>query len=201
MRGRLRGGVTCRLALTAAWSVLLVTIPFECALAGSRHGAHQGSEFSVTETPKSYAALAPLIGEWNVGPPGAATAFVQRFSWGPDRAYIRFSVALIVADGEEHLHLDGMVIWNAATRRFDYLLAVEPGSLNQEQGEFYQDDHGDIIRDVTLTGADGSVASFRQTFRAMADGRFGVTLMRRTDGDWTPTFPGSDQLVMVRRAG
>lgn len=197
----LRGCGTCGLALATAWSVLLVAVPLECALAGSQHGADQGSGSSVTETPGSYAELAPLIGEWNVGPPGAATAFVERFSWGPNRAYIRFSVALIVANGDEHLHLDGMVIWNAATRRFDYLLAVEPGSLNQEQGEFYQNDDGDIIRDVTLTGADGSVASFRQTFRAMADGRFAVALMRRTDGGWAPTFPGSDQLVMVRRAG
>ena len=201
MSGKLRGCGVCGLALATAWSALLAAVPVESALAGSQHGAHQSSEPSIAETPESYAALAPLIGEWNVGPPGAATAFVERFSWGPNRAYIRFSVALIVANGGEHLHLDGMVIWNAATRRFDYLLAVEPGSLNQEQGEFYRNDDGDIIRDVTLTGADGSVASFRQTFRAMDDRRFEVALMRRTDGGWAPTFPGSDQLVMVRRAG
>lgn len=94
-------------------------------------GAHAGDEI-----PPPYADLAPLIGELNVGPAGAGTAFIERFSWGPNRGYIRFSVSLIDPSGEERLHLDGMVIWNAATRGFDYLLAVEPGAFAQERGEF-----------------------------------------------------------------
>jgi hypothetical protein len=175
----------------SAWLTASTVAALACASAGNE----------TAEAPEPYAALAPLIGEWNVGPAGASTAFVERFSWGPNRAYIQFSVTLIVASGEEHLHMDGMVIWNAATRRFDYLLAVEPGSLAQEQGEFYRNDKGDIIRDVILTGADGATGQFRQTFRAMNDGRFGISLLRRTAGGWTPTFPGSDQLIMARRAG
>ena len=123
MSGKLRGCGACGLALATAWAMCWRPFPPNRYWPRSQHGARQGSEPSIVETPESYGALAPLIGEWNVGPPGAATAFVERFSWGPNRAYIRFSVALIVANGGEHLHLDGMVIWNAATRRFDYLLA------------------------------------------------------------------------------
>jgi hypothetical protein len=175
----------------SAWLIASTVTGLACASAGNEPA----------ETPEPYAALAPLIGEWNVGPPGAATAFVERFSWGPNRAYIQFSVTLIVASGEEHLHMDGMVIWNAATRRFDYLLAVEPGSLAQEQGEFYLNDAGDIVREVVLTDADGATGQFRQTFHAMNDGRFGVSLLRQTAGGWTSTFPGSDQLIMARRTG
>jgi hypothetical protein len=151
--------------------------------------------------PEPYAALAPLIGEWNVGAADAAPAFVQRFSWGPNRAYIWTSVALIRPSGEDHLHLDGLVVWNGATRRFDYLFAIEPGSLTQEQGEFHVENDGVIVRDVVLTAADGTTGRFRQTFRSLGDGRFETSLKRQTDDGWTPTFPGSDRLTMVRRAG
>jgi hypothetical protein len=155
--------------------------------------------FAATEPPEPYSALEPLIGEWDVGPPGSAPAFVERFSWGPNRAYIWMSVALLVASGDEHPHFEGMIIWNAATRRFDYLFAVEPGSLTQEQGEFRVAEHGEIIRDVVLTRPDGSTGIFRQTFRALADGRFETTLMGESPDGWKPTFPGSDRLVMLPR--
>ena len=94
-----------------------------------------------------------------------------------------------------------MILWNAATRRFDYLLAVEPGSLNQERGEIYQNDRGEIIRDVTLTAPDGSTGIFRQTFRPLADGNYAVSLLRQTGRIWSPTFPGSDRLLMRPHAG
>ena len=156
---------------------------------------------AVAEAPAAHEVLAPLVGEWNVGPPGAATAFIERFSWGPERAYIWSSVTLLGASGEERPHLEGLIIWNAAKRRFDYLFALEPGSLNQEQGEFYLDENGVIVREVVLTGADGSIGRFRQTFRAMGDGRFETSLMRQTADGWSPSFPGSERLLMVRRTG
>lgn len=144
--------------------------------------------------------LDPLIGEWNVAPPGAATAFVERFSFGPKQAYVWVEVAFIQASGGEHLHFEGISVWNAATGRFDYLYAVEPGSGVQEKGEIYADDDGVIVRDVTLTAADGSVSVFRQTFRDLGDGRFETTLMRRSADGWQPTFPGSERLIMIRRS-
>jgi hypothetical protein len=145
-----------------------------------------------------YAPLAPLIGEWNVGPEGGAPAFVERFSWGPGNAYVWVKVALIRPQGDEHLHFEGMVIWNAATLRFDYLFAVEPGSRIQEQGEFWVDGNGDIVRDVVLTAADGKTARFKQTFRRLDVDRVATSLLRETTEGWSPTFPGSDKLVMVR---
>jgi len=111
------------------------------------------------------------------------------------------NVALLAASGEEHLHFERLVIWNAATRRFDYLFAVAPGSLTQERGEFHVAANGAIVRDVVLTGPDGSIGNFRQTFRALADGRFETTLMRETPDGWKPTFPGSDLLTMAPRKG
>lgn len=141
----------------------------------------------------------PLIGEWNVGPPGGAAAFIERFSWGQQRAYVWVRVALIRATGEEHLHFEGIAVWNAATKRYDYLFAVEPGSGVQEQGEFYAGADGFIVRDVALTAADGSTGTFRQTFRDLGDGRFETTLMRKTADGWAPTFPGSEKLIMIRR--
>jgi hypothetical protein len=148
-----------------------------------------------------YAVLEPLVGEWDVGPAGGPPAFVERFTWGPNRGYLWMSVALLRGAEPEHLHFEGPIVWNASTRRFDYLFAVEPGSLTQERGEFRIEADGSIVRDVVLTSANGTTAVFRQTFRSFGDGRFESTLMRETAEGWLPTFPGSDSLAMVRRAG
>lgn len=178
-----------RLAVLAALAALVA--------AGSSAGARESASPAAGSDP--YAALAPLIGEWDVGPVDGPPAFVERFSWGPRRGYVWVSVALLRGTEPEHLHFEGLVIWNAATRRFDYLFAVEPGSLTQERGEFRVDGDGTIVRDVVLTAADGGTANFRQTFRTLGDGRIETTLMRETPDGWTPTFPGSDKLTMVRR--
>ena len=152
-----------------------------------------------TATAAEKTLLDPLIGEWNVSPPGGVTAFIERFSFGPSQGYVWVQVALIQPSGEEHLHFEGMSVWNAATGRFDYLYAVEPGSGVQEKGEIYAGDGGVIVRDVTLTAADGSTATFRQTFRDLGDGRFETALMRKSADGWQPTFPGSERLIMTRR--
>ena len=168
---------TCKLLAIAVLSVFL-------------SGAADANEKSL---------LDPLIGEWNVGPPGGAAAFVERFRWGPKQGYVWIQVALIPPSGEEHLHFEGMAAWNAATKRFDYLFAVEPGSGTQEQGAFYAGEDGSIIRDVVLADSKGSTAMFRHTFRDLGDGRFETSLMRKTADGWEPTFPGSEKLTMVRR--
>lgn len=152
-----------------------------------------------TQTTEAYAVFAPLIGDWDTGPAGSSPAFVQRFSWGPNQGYVVFRTSLLDGAGAERLHFEGPIMWNGVTHRFDYLFAVEPGSMNQEQGEIHVNDGGDIVRDVTLAGADGSSAHFRQTFRDLGQGRFETSLMRETETGWTPTFPGSDRLLMVRR--
>lgn len=158
-----------------------------------------GAPGAWAQTTDPYAPLAPLIGEWDTGPAGSPPAFVQRFSWGPDRGYVMLRTTLSDGAGTERLHFEGPIMWNGATRRFDYLFAVEPGSLSQEQGEIRVVEGGDLVRDVTLTSADGSVARFRQTFHELGHDRFETSLMRQTATGWAPTFPGSDRLVMMRR--
>lgn len=186
-------------ALVACGALAIAASPF-----ASAQGAGSGVEAKVSgqdAVPEAYEALGPLIGEWEVGPPGAAPAFVENFSWGPNRAYVWVKVLLLRAPGDEHLHFEGLVVYNASTGRFDYLFVVEPGSLTQESGEFHVEADGTIIRDVVLTAASGKTTNFRQTFRSLGDGKFQTTLMRQTGAGWTQTFPGSDDLTMVRRAG
>ncbi len=172
---------------------------FAAAAAGCIALLSSPAGFAQTAGP--YAALEPLIGEWDVGAAGAAPTFVQGFSWGPKQSYVWVSVNLLEAGGEKHLHFEGLVLWNGASRKFDYLFVVEPGSLGQERGEIHVEADGLIVRDVALTAANGKTSRFRQTFRLLDAGRIETSLMRETDGGWAPTFPGSDRLTMVRREG
>lgn len=181
-----------RRAGTAAWLTGLALLTL-CACAVASPQAMQPA------APDPYALFDALIGEWEVSPAGGPPAFVEQFSWGPERAYVWARVLLLRGPADEHLHFEGMIAWNAATKRFDYLFVVEPGSLTQERGEFHVEPDGMLVRDVLLTGPTGATAEFRQTFRALADGRFATTLMRKRPDGWEPGFPGSDALTMVRR--
>ncbi len=154
---------------------------------------------SQTATPQPYEALAFLIGEWDSGPANAPPVFVQRFTWGENRGYVWYATSLIDQAGGERLHFQGMIHWNGAHRDFDYLISVEPGTLAQESGRLHVERDGEVVRDVTLTQADGSVSRFRQTFRATGTDTATTSLMRQTATGWEPTFPGSDRLVMKRR--
>ncbi len=176
-----------RLALTGA-----------CLAALALGSSFTASAAETQSAPSPYAVLAPLIGEWDVGPTGGDAAFVENFSWGPARSYIWVNVSLNRPAGEKHLHFEGMVVWNAATKRFDYLFVVEPGSLSQETGEFRLEADGTIVRDVVLTAPSGKTANFKQTFRLLEADRIETSLMRQTVDGWTATFPGSDRLTMVR---
>ena len=195
--GRVAACAAGALVASAALAILASTV----ALA--QHGKRdlKATEESRDTVPAAYEPLAPLIGEWEVSAPGAAPAFVEKFSWGPKRSYVWVEVRLLSTPGDEHLHFEGLVVFNASTRRFDYLFVVEPGSLTQERGEFRVEVDGTIVRDVALIAASGETANFRQTFKSLSPGNFRTTLMRETAGGWVPTFPGSDNLTMVRRTG
>lgn len=145
-----------------------------------------------------YALLTPLVGDWDTAPGDGAPIFVQYFSWGPGQGSIWYRTALL-NQGGEHLHFEGPIVWNAATRKFDYLFVVEPGSLGQEQGQISFGADGEIVREVALTNADGSVEHFRQFFRPLGPGRYETALFRHGEAGWAPNFPGSDHLVMTRR--
>ena len=172
-------------------------------LVATAAGAQPSNPAAATDaaSPAAYATLGPLIGEWDVGPEGAPAAFIERFSWGTGRAYVWLSVVLIQGSGNEHLHFEGPIVWNAASQRYDYLFVVEPGSLVQEKGEIYAIDGGVIVRDVLLTAADGSTSRFRQTFHALDGSSMETSLMRQTTEGWVPTFPRSERLIMKRREG
>lgn len=150
-----------------------------------------------------YAPYEFLIGEWDTTGSGVGpTVAVQRFRWGPGRSYILYSTATVDAEGHEHLHFEGIIVFNAATRDMDFLIALEPGSLSQEHGTLQIETDGLIVRNVTLVAADGSVSHFRQSFRASGSNSAATALMRLTAaGGWEPSFPGSDNLVMTRRQG
>ena len=190
---------TARLAISLAGCVALATAT---PAYPSEQGAGGGAESTNTAqaVPGDPESLAPLIGEWEVGPPGEPPSFVETFAWGPNHAYVWSRVVLLRAPGDEHLHLEGIVIWNASTQGFDYLFAVEPGSLTQERGEFRVEADGRIIRDVVLIDGKGRTSRFRQSFLRLGEDRFQTTLMRQAADDWAPTFPGSDNLTMVRRS-
>lgn len=143
-----------------------------------------------------YAPYAFLIGEWR------SDQIIQRFTWGPSNSYITYSTSLLAPGGGEHLHFEGILVFNAASQRLDYLFVVEPGTRGQEQGEVYVGDDGTIVRDVALTDGRGQVSHFRQTFRANGPNSAVTSLMRQsTDGSWAPNFPGSEALTMTRMTG
>lgn len=150
-----------------------------------------------TSASEAYAPYARLIGSWesNDG------AIVQRFSWGPSQSYILYSTTTRGADGADHLHFEGVMLYNAQSQNLDFLIALEPGSLGLERGSVHAEPDGAIIRDVEAIGPDGASSRFRQTFR-LTSADAGETSLMRDDGHggWTPNFPGSDHLTM-RRVG
>lgn len=172
--------------------VLAFAIASGCGAAGARAAP-------AASTPEPYRAFEKLIGDWDTGPANARPAFVQRFSWGPNRSYIWSRTSLLQPDGSEHLHFEGLMVWNASTRALDFLFVVEPASLAQERGTLQVSPDGSIVRDVVLTNPDGNGSRFRHTIR-LDDADTGTTsLMRQTPKGWEPNFPGADKLRMTRR--
>jgi hypothetical protein len=150
-----------------------------------------------TTVDEAYAPYARLIGLWETN----GGQIVQRFSWGPGRSYILYSTTTRGADGADHVHFEGIMRYNAQSRRLDFLIALEPGSLGQERGTVYAEPDGTIVREVELIGSNGVSSHFRQTFRLSSADAGETSLMRDNgQGGWTPNFPGSDHLAM-RRVG
>lgn len=174
--------------------LLMLSVVVAAATAGARADA------PAAVTPEPFRAFEGLIGEWDTGPASARPAFVQRFSWGPNRSYIWSRTSLFEPDGSEHLHFEGLMVWNAATRGLDFLFVVEPPSLAQERGTMQVSRDGSIVRDVVLTNPDGTEGRFRHTIRLDGAGVGMTSLMRQTPKGWEPNFPGADNLRMTRRS-
>lgn len=146
-----------------------------------------------------YAPYDWLVGDWTAqAGPGVLR---ELLTYGPNRSYIRFSVFTAAVNGPEHLHFEGIALWNGKTKLLDYLFAVEPGSGVQENGTIRAEADGTIVREVELISLTGQAGTFRQTFRRAGPDGMVTTLMRKTGKGWEPTFPGSEQIVMTRRPG
>lgn len=147
-----------------------------------------------------YAPYDWLIGDWyGKAGPGLLR---EQITYGPGRGYIKFSVFTAADEsGPQHLHFEGIALWNARTKVLDYLFAVEPGSGVQEGGTLRADADGSIVREVQLIDSKGSVGTFRQTFVRTSPNRAVTTLFRKTEAGWVPTFPGSEKIELTRRPG
>ncbi len=169
-----------------------------------------------TPMPPDQAQYAPykfLIGDWDVSAASGGPAFaIERFRWGPNKSYIWFSQSML-KNGIEVPHFEGMLMWNGVHKNLDMLLAVDlTYGLGQEQGTVSVASDGSIVREITAVysegvqpigaprvGPEGATGHFRQLFVPDGAGKIATSAMRETAGGWTPTFPGSDHLILTPR--
>ena len=153
-------------------------------------------------TGNPYAPYAFLIGEWDTAPQDAAVAGIrQSLRWGPSNSYIWYAVTMRQpGQTKDHLHQEGMMTFNAQRKALDFLFVQEPGSFAMEQGTVHVEADGSIVRETVAIDGNGTETQFRQIFRRTGANTAITSLMRkRADGSWTPTFPGSENLIMTRR--
>jgi len=139
-----------------------------------------------------------LIGDWYSQAAGGP-AIHQNFRWGTRQSFIYYTTSTSMNGAPEAVHFEGMMVWNGQSRELDYVVALEPGSGGQERGTVHVEPDGSVVREVIMTGANGRVAHFRQTFRRTGPDTAMTSLMRQTATGWEPNFPGSDNIVMTRR--
>jgi len=111
-------------------------------------------------------------------------------------------------------HMEGMFLWNGVRGSLDMLMVMDMnGGRVQEQGTLSVRPDGTIVREITaiyapgvaFMGDDGrtragGTARFEQVWKPLGPDRYFTAMMRKTATGWTPTFPGSDNLLMTRRA-
>lgn len=169
---------------------------------------------SPVESRGPYAPYEFLIGRWDIAPQqGGAPFATAQFRWGPNHAYIWYAGGFVV-NGVERPHFEGLLMWNGTSERLDMLLSMDlEHGLVQEQGSVYIAADDTVVRDITaiysegsrplgqpVAGANGATARFRQTFKSTGPDKIFTTVMRQAGDGWVATFPGSDHLVMTRRA-
>jgi hypothetical protein len=161
-----------------------------------------------------YAPYEFLIGDWDVSVAEGPPAMVARFSWGPNRSYIRYAASLLTAKGEEP-HFEGVLMWNGVAKNLDMLLMLDLSerAAVQERGTLSLAPDGTLVREINASysegatpiggrkaGANGTTVHFRQTYRRLAPDKIESAAMRETPQGWVPTFPGGDRMIMTRRA-
>jgi len=199
--------VTCAAFAGAASPVWAQNHP---PLAGQRQPAVAGQ----SRQPSVYAPYALLIGEWSIVTADGAPVGVSRFTWGPGNSYIWFATS-ILSNGRDEPHFEGILVWNGVNRNLDMLISVDlAGGRVQEQGTLFVAPDGTIVREhaaiysegqLLPTGASnrvgpqGATVNFRQTFQNASSDRITTRLTRQDPSGWVPTFPGADNLTMIRR--
>ena len=192
------------LAATAAPAAAQHGSPTAAPAATHQHGSptaapapaqQHGASAAATAGP--YAPFDWLIGDWyGEAGPGPVRELI---TYGPNKSYIRFSAFTFGKGEPQHLHFEGIALWNAKTKMLDYLFAVEPGSGVQENGTYRAEADGSIIREVELIDAKGNSGTFRQTFRRIGPDSIITTVMRKTATGWEPTFAGGERIELKRR--
>ena len=169
-----------------------------CLVASTAADAHEVTPSHFLETDKPYAPYEFLIGDWYSKIPGQPMTIHQRFSWGPDKAYIIYSTYLVMPGKPEQLHFEGMMAWNGKAKALDFLFAVEPPSGAEEKGTISLQPDGSVLREVEMTESSGKGERYRQIFRKGEGGTVVTTLSEQTDKGWKVQPPGD--LVMERQA-
>ena len=117
-------------------------------------------------------------------------------------------------DGVERPHFEGLLVWNGVRHELDMLLSVDlDRGLVSESGTVGIEADGTVVREITAiysegagplggkpAGAKGATGRFRQTFRRESADRIATRVLRASGKGWVATFPGSERLVMTRRA-
>jgi hypothetical protein len=148
------------------------------------------------QTSDPYRPFEFLVGDW-VSQQGSST-LRQSIRWGAQRAYMIYSTYMQQPGSAERLHFEGMMVWNGKSRKLDFLFAVEPGSWILERGTLHAETDGTIVRDTDLISPTGVVSVFRQTFSRIDADHATTSLMAQRNGQWEPTFPGSERIEMRR---
>jgi hypothetical protein len=168
------------------------------ALLAAAASAHPVAASNFLETANPYAPYEYLIGDW-YSPLSGGGSIHQQFKWGPRKAYISYTTYMAEPGKPEHLHFEGIMMWNGKSSALDFLFAVEPPSGVEEKGTVRAGADGTIVREVEMTDGKGAVSHFRQTFRRTGANSAVTMLLRQTDKGWESTIPGVGQIEMTRR--
>jgi len=198
--------------------LLILYVWLLCCTASRIAAQERGGPDSAAKDLKTadlYAPYAFLIGEWDVKAEGDNDLVaVQRVRWGPNKSYMWYAVVLL-SDGHEEPHLEGMLMWNGVHRNLDMLFAIDLNSGRvQEQGTISVAPDGSLVREITAiysaglpksggqtVGPEGATGHFRQTYKQIGPDKIQTSVMRQTKTGWVASFPGSDKLIMTRRSG
>ena len=176
------------------------------------------SDASVRErTTDPYAPLRFLIGTWESRYKGELAA-TQQFEFGIEDAAIYWSGDRYIG-GQRRPSFEGIAILNSVTNEYEYLVSLgtaagTAGDTILEKGRFLPLEDGSIRREIfvfypegtklpptgqRLAGPGGYVREYRQWFSSIDENTIETKIVYLNEqGDWVPSFPGSERLVLTR---